>query len=240
MILLLADGTYNGQPMIDPKILQPAITPQIVTHRGETPDTRVSSYGYGFNVGVNANGRTTMGHSGAFLLGAGTTFQILPSADVGIVVLTNGAPVGAAEAVAASFMDIVQYGQVTRDWYPYINPRFMVYHKPVGDLAGKDKPTNPAKARSSSFYEGQYTSQYFDIATVWGDGEKLMLELGPKPMRFTLEHWDGDTYALTPSGENAPIGSLSSVKFVGTSGGIHARVMTVDYLNENGLGNFQR
>ncbi|TKB23534.1 MAG: serine hydrolase, partial [Mesorhizobium sp.] len=45
MILLLADGAYNGQPMIDPKILQPAITPQIVTYRGETPDTRASSYG---------------------------------------------------------------------------------------------------------------------------------------------------------------------------------------------------
>ncbi|MER8840748.1 serine hydrolase [Mesorhizobium sp. M0684] len=240
MILLLGDGTYSGQPMIDPKILQPAITPQSVTYRGETPDTRASSYGYGFNVGVNANGRTTMGHSGAFLLGAGTTFQILPSADVGIVVLTNGSPVGAAEAVAASFMDIVQYGQVTRDWYPYIKPRFMAYYKPVGDLAGEDKPTNPAKARSPSFYEGQYTSNYFDTATVRADGDKLMLELGPKPMQFTLEHWDGDTYALTPRGENAPTGSLSSVKFVGSPGGIRARVMTVDYLNENGLGHFQR
>jgi CubicO group peptidase (beta-lactamase class C family) len=239
MILLLADGTNNGLPMIDPKILQPAITPQIVTNRGKTPDTRVSSYGYGFNIGVNANGRTTMGHSGAFLLGAGTTFQLLPSADVGIVVLTNGAPVGAAEAVAASFMDIVQYGKVTRDWYPYIKPQFMGFYKPVGDLAGKDKPTNPTKARGPSFYAGQYTNRYFGTATVLADGEKLVLELGPKPMQFTLEHWDGDTYALSPRGENAPTGSLSSVKF-GGSPGDRARVMTVDYLNENGLGHFQR
>ncbi|RWM77753.1 MAG: DUF3471 domain-containing protein [Mesorhizobium sp.] len=113
------------------------------------------------------------------------------------VVLTNGVPVGAAEAVAASFMDILQNGQVTRDWYPYIKPRFMVYYKPVGDLAGKDKPTNPAKARSPSFYAGQYTSHYFGTATVLADGEKLVLELGPKPLQFTLEHWDGDTYALS-------------------------------------------
>jgi CubicO group peptidase (beta-lactamase class C family) len=240
MILLLADGKYEGQPLIDPKILQAALTAQSVTYRGETPDTRVSAYGYGFNVGVNANGRTTMGHSGAFLLGAGTTFQILPSADVGIVVLTNGSPVGAAEAVAASFMDIVQYGEVTRDWYPEIKPHFMGFYKPVGDLAGKVKPTDPAKPSSPSFYEGNYTSSYFGTATVRADGDKLVLELGPKPIEFALDHWDGDTYALTPRGENAPSGSLSSVKFEGAPGNTRARVMTIDYLNENGLGHFQR
>lgn len=236
LILLLADG----KPLIDPKFLQPALTPQSVTSRGITPDMRAGAYGYGFNVGVNANGRTTMGHSGAFLLGAGTTFQILPSADVGIVVLTNGAPVGAAEAVATSFLDVVQYGQVTRDWYPLIKPQFMPFYKPVGDLAGKTRPTSPAKPHPAAFYEGRYTSNYFDAATVVASGDKLMLELGPKPTRFRLEHWDGDTYALAPDGENAPIGSLSSVKFEGFPNGNKARLVTVNYLNDNGLGHFQR
>lgn len=238
MILLLADGKYNGETLIDPKILQPAVTPQIVTSRGGSPDTRTGAYGYGFNVNVNANGRTTMGHSGAFLLGAGTSFQILPSGDVGIVVLTNAAAVGAAEAIVASFMDIVQYGQETRDWYPITKQRFMGFFKPVGDLADKSKPTNPARGHDPAFYTGKYTNPYFEAATVVRDGNDLVLELGPKLMKFKLEHWDGDTYALTPSGESAPINSRSSVTF--EAGPHHAQVMTVDYLNAQGLGRFRR
>jgi hypothetical protein len=36
-------------------------------------------------------------YSGAFALGTGTAFSLLPSEDVGIVVLTDAAPVGAAD-----------------------------------------------------------------------------------------------------------------------------------------------
>ena len=57
-------------------------------------------------------------HSGGFSLGAATNFVILPSAGVGIVVLTNAAPTGAAEALAAEFMDLVQFGKIERDWLP--------------------------------------------------------------------------------------------------------------------------
>jgi CubicO group peptidase (beta-lactamase class C family) len=121
MIVVLADGTYNGQPMTDRSILQPAITPQIVTYRGES---RIRGSAPMARLQCGGERRPPMAHSGAFPLGAGTTFHILPSADVGFVVLTNGAPVGTAEAAAASFMDIAQYGQGTRDWYPYIKPRF--------------------------------------------------------------------------------------------------------------------
>ena len=41
-------------------------------------------------------------HSGAFELGAGTNFVILPSADVAIVALTNGTPSGVPEALNAA------------------------------------------------------------------------------------------------------------------------------------------
>ncbi|MDN3720684.1 hypothetical protein QW131_19085 [Roseibium salinum] len=42
---------------------------------------------------------------------------MIPSLDLGIVVLTNAAPVGAAESIAASFTDLAQFGRETRDWY---------------------------------------------------------------------------------------------------------------------------
>jgi hypothetical protein len=224
--------------LIAPKDLLPALTPQAVNGRGDSADARTGFYGYGFNVNVNPNGRTSMGHSGAFLLGAGTAFQILPSVDVGIVVLTNGAPVGAAEAIVARFMDIVQYGEETRDWYALAHQRMMGFYKPVGDLAGAALPKNPRPAQKLASYVGTYKNPYFDAGTVQVEGDHLVLVLGPRQMKFPLTHWDGDTFAISPGGENAPEGSVSSVKFTGQGG--HPGSMTVEYLNANGLGIFTR
>ena len=65
---------------------------------------------------MQPSGRVSLNHSGAFVLGAASHFQMLPDSDVGIIVLTNAGPVGAAEALASQFMDLVQYGSIIRDW----------------------------------------------------------------------------------------------------------------------------
>ena len=48
----------------------------------------------------------TLNHSGAFDLGAATVVVLVPSEKLGIVVLTNGAPIGVPEAVSADFLDL--------------------------------------------------------------------------------------------------------------------------------------
>src|SRR3546814_5179282 len=92
--LLLADGKHNGKQMIAPEALLPALSPESFSGRAHDLSSRSSFYGYGFNVGTELDGRPSMSHSGAFLMGTGTSFKIVPSAGIGIVVLTNGAPVG--------------------------------------------------------------------------------------------------------------------------------------------------
>ncbi|WP_442579413.1 serine hydrolase [Mesorhizobium sp. ASY16-5R] len=236
--LLLNVGHYPRQPNIAAKDLQPAITAQSFSSPAHAADARSGFYGYGFNVGVNPNGRTAMGHSGAFLLGAGTYFQILPSADVGIVVLTNGSPVGAAEAIAAEFMDTVQYGAPTRDWYAAFNGMMQGFYDPEGDLAGQKPPADPQPAEPLSSYAGQYQNPYFGAAEITVDGDRLTLTLGPQASRFPLSMWDGDTFTMAPSGENAPEGSLSSVRF-STQDGV-ANGFTVNYLDANGLGSWRK
>ena len=62
---------------------------------------RTGFYGYGFNVGTTSAARMELSHSGAFELGAGTNFVILPSADVAIVALTNATPGGLPETLTA-------------------------------------------------------------------------------------------------------------------------------------------
>ena len=133
--------------MLAPEALLPAISPQSMASPPYAPDARAGFYGFGFNVGDTPAGRVQLGHSGGFALGAGTTFLLLPSVDVGIVVLSNAAPIGAVEAIALGFADLVQFGEVSRDWFAAIEPRMAPMFAPFGKLAGQDRrPTPPLPA----------------------------------------------------------------------------------------------
>jgi len=237
--LLLASGVHDGKRLFDADKFMPALTAQATPHAPSSPDERGAFYGYGFNVGVHANGRTNFGHSGAFLLGAGTSFQILPSAGLGVVVLTNGAPVGAAEAIVSQFMDIAQYGVSTRDWYAGYHQMMQPMFAPVGDLAGATPPANPTPPRPLAAYAGVYDNSYYGPVTISLQDGGLQLRIGPRHRTASLTHWNGDTFAMAPpSGENEPEGSRSSVRF-DIQGGL-AKGLVINYLDEAGLGRWRR
>lgn len=236
--LLLANGKRGSAEIIRPDALMPALRAQAFSGPARTPDARSGFYGYGFNVVVNANGRPAMNHSGAFVLGAATNMQMIPSADVAIIVLTNGSPVGAAEAIATRFMDIVQYGAPTRDWYPLFSAMMKPYLVPEGDLVGKTPPASPAAAQPLTAYVGTYANPFFGPARIETDGDRLVLALGPADFRLLLTHWDGDTFAASPTTENTPAGSRSSVTFTLTDG--KAASVRVNYLDAEGLATWTR
>lgn len=233
--LLLAMGEHEGKPLFTPEAMLPALSPQAFSGRPHAADARPGFYGYGFNVGVNTSGRTAFNHSGAFTLGAGTHIQFIPSADIAIVVLTNGGPIGVAEGIAFEFMDIVQYGSPTRDWFAAFNGLMAHYYDPVGDLAGQTPPADAAPAQALADYAGTYANDYFGPIEITAEADNLQLAIGPRGDTFPLQHWQGDVFAMTPSSENAPKGSLSSVVFDRAAGTIH-----IDYLDANGLATWTR
>lgn len=231
---VLGGGTYEGREIAPAKALLPAMRAETISTPAYAPDARASSYGYGFGVGVAPSGRVTIDHSGAFLLGAGTNFALLPSENLGIVVLTNAQPVGAAEALSMSFMDLVQFGAVTRDWLTAYGALMAPMYKPLGAFAGKSAPDKPAPAKPLSAYTGTYANPYFGDATVSEEAGRLVLSVGPKPRTFTLDHWSGDDFVFRPEGEEtAPAGSLSQVTFADGR-------MRVEFFDDNGLGTFAR
>ncbi|MBB3773864.1 CubicO group peptidase (beta-lactamase class C family) [Angulomicrobium tetraedrale] len=236
--LILANGQHDGREMISPAALLPALRAQAFSAPAGTIGSRSGFYGFGFNVSVNANGRPDMSHSGAFVTGAATNVQFLPSADLAILVLTNAGPVGAAEAITGHFLDIVQYGAPTRDWYALMHPLLMQNYAPLGDLVGRSAPSRPAPARPLADYVGTYDSPYFGPARISQDENGLVLTLGPEAIVMPMTHWDGDVFSIAPRSENAPYGSLSSVRFEGAGGALKS--MRVDYLNEEGLATWTR
>ncbi|WP_283807484.1 DUF3471 domain-containing protein [Bradyrhizobium retamae] len=219
--------------------LLPAVTAEVISTRSSAIDARPRFYGYGFGVDITPAGRTMISHSGAFALGAGTHYTMIPSAGVGIVVLTNAGPCGAAEALGASFADLVQFGTVTRDWFAAYSTAMAVLTAPTGDLVGKSPPTTPAPAARLSSYAGTYVSSYFGNAEILEVSGHLELKIGLSRGPYVLTHWDGDVFSASPSSENQTDGSLSSITFK-RSGNEPARDLTIEYLNGNGLGLFVR
>src|SRR5690349_2255986 len=137
LAMVLANGRHEGNQIVDSKALLPAVTPQIVSSPASEPAMRSGFYGFGFNVGTTSAARTEISHSGAFELGAGTNFVILPSADVAIIALTNGTASGVPEALTAQFADLVQFGEVREDWWTLYQGLLAPGEKPVGALVGR-------------------------------------------------------------------------------------------------------
>jgi CubicO group peptidase (beta-lactamase class C family) len=239
MALILQNGTFEGREIVAAKALLPAITAQTISGHSFAPDARPGFYGFGFGVGISPSGRTEIRHSGAFAMGAGTTFALLPSAGVGIVVLTNAAPAGAAEALATDFTDIVQFGKVERDWFAAYGRLMAPLVAPGGSLVGKAPPASPAPAARLSDYVGSYASDYYGTAEIVLSDGALRLKLGPAAIDYPLAHWSGNAFTFHPVNENQTDGSVSLATFktVGPSG---ARALIIEYLDEHGLGTFVR
>lgn len=236
--LLLGNGEYHGKRLIAEDALLPALSPQSFSALAHDTSSRSGFYGFGFNVSTELGGRPSMGHSGAFLLGAGTAFKIIPSADIGIIVLTNGAPVGAAESVVAQFTDIALYGQSSRDWFAAYSGVMKGFFTPQGDLSFKERPANPAPAKPLNAYTGIFENSYFGKTTIKESNGTLVLALGPKQMEFALQHWDGDVFAFVPVGEAELVGSLASLNFKIKQD--QAQGFIIDFYNGDGLGQWTK
>jgi CubicO group peptidase (beta-lactamase class C family) len=233
LIMLLGNGTYNGRRIASREALLPANTAQVVSVPAKTPNARSGFYGYGFNVSVTSSGRTEYSHSGAFSSGAATNFVVMPSEDLGIIALTNAAPIGVPESVTAEFMDLVQYGQIRESWADLYKQAIGWMNNPLGSLVGKQPPANPAPARPLSDYAGVYANDYWGPTVVTERDGALQLSLGPKSQTFPLAHWDGDTFTFTVTDENAPPGTISKAVFSGNT-------LNLEYFDSDKLGTFTR
>ncbi len=232
LAMVLANGSHEGEQIVDPEALLPAITPQVVSSRATEAAMRSGFYGYGFNVGPTSAARMELSHSGAFELGAGTNFVILPSADVAIVALTNATPSGVPEALTAQFADLVQFGDIREDWFELYQRRLAPMEDPVGSLVGKQRPASPAPAAPLASYVGTYNNDYWGPALITEKDGKLQLALGTK-LAVPLEHWDGNVFTYSWVSENMPPGSVGKASFDGDK-------LTLEYYDDFGKGTFTR
>ena len=190
----LANGRFDGERVVGAGALREARSLQMRT----SPDTddagAIRGYGYGIGTSVDGTGRVRWSHSGAFTAGAATTYLMIPGMDLGIVVLTNGWPIGVPEAITETFAEIAETG-TSRDWLPIMEAAFAPFTTPADTIDGKPRPARPTPAGPLARYEGTYRNEYVGRARVTKVGSHLVLRLGPQGQRkLRLRHWTGEVF----------------------------------------------
>ncbi|MCW2911242.1 MAG: serine hydrolase [Actinomycetia bacterium] len=238
MVLRLADGTWKGGKVIDADALTLTGTPHAVSSPPGSAPARTGFYGLGTNSGVDYTGRVRWSHSGAFAQGAATSYSLLPDLDLGIVVLTNGMPLGIPESIGAYFLDLVVGARIENDWSALLDPVFARLYVNPSVLAGKTPPAHPAPPRPDSYYTGTYLNDYYGPVQVVARGDGLHVLMPPRPTDYPLQHWDGDRFAFLPVGENA-LGITEATFAPGRQTDV-AGSMRLEFYDATGLGSFTR
>lgn len=233
--LLVNDGMFEGKQVIAAAPLDEAHLPVMIT--GYSPDGTPSFYGLGWNVGYAGDARHSISHSGAFAMGTGTTVNISLDDKLGVIVLTNGAPVGVSEALANTFMDNAIRGELR---YPWQDVFTGIFAQMAADGISHNFDTPPASAgpaAADTAYAGSFANDFYGPIEVVAGSNGLELLIGPNQRAFRLTHFDRDTFTFETIGENAS--GLSGVTFA-LDGEGKARSVWIEAFDKSGLGTFAR
>lgn len=195
MLLQLAAGQLDGEQIVDAEALAETKRSHINRSPAAEVDRPIAGYGLGWNLdqAVVEPSLVEWSHSGAFIAGAGTAHSLFPELDLGVVVLTNAQPTGAAEAIIANYVDTLVHGEPTADWTSLFGGAF----GPLLSPPPLERPSAPVPARDASAYIGTYANAYYGDVVVRSGANGLELVMGPGGATvFELEPYDGDRFAF--------------------------------------------
>jgi hypothetical protein len=239
MRLELGNGKFEGEDLIDKGAIKETHLPIIMS--GHHPITHDAGfYGLGWTIEYGPHG-VVWGHAGAFSTGARTLVNLIPSQQLGIVVLSNAFPTGVPEGLVNDFFDIVFDGKPSRDWTTDWNKIFDSLFGRAAEAAVARYGTPPVSrspALPLSAYAGTYINDYLGRIQVIEAGGGLTLRLGPDGKKnFSLKHFDRDIFTFTAVPEMPDVPSPLAFT-IGPDK--KASVLTIEDLNGLGQGVLRR
>lgn len=265
MQTVLAGGTRDGKHVIPEDPLVGALTSQAAASPSDMPDARPRSRGYGFDIAGSPAGRVMISARGGLPLsgnaadesgaensetadatsGPDAALTLIPSADVGIVTLTNAIStpenqVVTAEIVNAQFADLVQFGSAQRDW-----TKWFTEQAAGGPSESASSPSTSPSAPDENppalpSYDGVYTNALFGNATVRTSNDSMTLALGPAMTPFRLTRVSGNTFVMAPADPSSPSGAEFAAAHPDARASFDGDALTITYLDHDGNGVFRR
>jgi CubicO group peptidase (beta-lactamase class C family) len=236
--LQLGNGSLDGEQLVDANALNTTHLQHAMNNVPADPNVQAPGfYGLGWNVQYNAQGLSQVSHSGAFASGAATSVYVLPQDQLGVVVLTNGTPLGVAETIALSIVDLSRAGEVLHDYLAIVGPIIGAASRPLYGQDVAEAPVSVDPPAAPETYLGTYENDFYGNLEVVEDGEHLALRLGPNADLFPMAHYTRDVYTFEPTGENG--GVTAAVTFTVGADAIASQVV-VENLNLAKAGTFVR
>ena len=192
-IFQLGNGSYNGQQLISPAGMAYMHTP-----RTPVSDTMISQKNYYCQAWMYTGQDGTpdiVWHDGE-TLGSHSVVLMVPSRNLGIVVLAN-------EAGGTALPDGLAFA-FYRQAFGLANPDVSAIVQAQADKSNEQlladqpvRPARPAEPLAPEKYTGSYTNTLYGKAVVAEQAGNLTLTFGKTPVTFVLSPWDGNTFAST-------------------------------------------
>ncbi len=189
----LAGGKFEGKNIISAEALEETHKPQTIIH---SSDSGISCYGLGWFVDY-LDGHKVVHHGGDFEAGISTSTFLVPSEQVGIVILTNAFRDGHIlhSALTKTFSDLFFTGKNETDWWPIIKEEFEKalvgsVLDPFEHLPETPSPKTPGLPPSS--YVGEYENPYYGKISVVERNNGLSFYMGHNTIPCELTHWNGN------------------------------------------------
>ncbi|MEO8810926.1 MAG: serine hydrolase [Rhodanobacter sp.] len=206
LLMLLADGSYDGKTVLDKTVVAAMETPQIPvpTNSGVgkeisawMPDGSFYSYGLGLLMHDYA-GHKLVWHAGD-IDGMASAMVMVPDEHLGIVVMTNMTESGSRFGVVMHILQ--QYLQqpaqdVGATLFAQTQKAEAAAKVAAGKLAATRKPDSRPPLPVAD-YAGKYADEYNGTARVTLENGHLVLRLDNPNFVGDLQHWHDDTFRVS-------------------------------------------
>jgi CubicO group peptidase (beta-lactamase class C family) len=189
-------GVLDGRRVLSDSVMREMHTAQIALGGSSRQDGSLRSYGLGWSL-ADHRGRAIAQHGGA-TDGMNTTLVLMPSENVGVVVMTNTFN-SLMNAVANRILDAhlgvegTDWGQLYRAGYERAYERAQARRDSVH--AARIPGTAPTLRLDA--YAGSYADSLYADAEVTREGDRLVLQFwGDPEMIADLQHWHHDTFRV--------------------------------------------
>lgn len=206
MQMLLADGKYDGKPVLDSKVVNAMMTPHMLIQAGTGVGDEIRTwmpggtfYTYGLGLFVQDDrGHEIVWHAGD-IDGMASAVVLVPDAQLGIAVMENMDHADARFAIVArvlqAMLDLPQH-----DLEPAL---LAAVHKDEAEGASMDRKLTATRVPGSkpplplADYVGTYADKLDGEARVALEHGHLVLRLGNPDFTGDLEPWHDNTFHVT-------------------------------------------